>query len=244
MEQANNDLSTATNKLDNLKFFQITEKKETNLLIEKCHNLIETLKHQKTAYEKSMDDEIDALDLKIEDKKKETRNYLDKQYRLPAAPVKPRILWTESEIQNQEIKEKILELLTDGSMVATEIASRLKISLAKTTALLYQLMKENKIEKQVIQKISYWGLSGSLSLVSQDSEVQTKELVLSYDIQGKVTEIAKRKGDRIRKGETIIVILAVGLEIPVEADEDGIIQSIKVVIGQTVSKGSVIALIS
>jgi len=105
-------------------------------------------------------------------------------------------------------------------------------------------MKENKIEKQVVQKISYWGLSGSLSLDSQNSEVQTKELVLSYDIQGKVTEIAKRKGDRIRKGETLIVILAVGMEIPVEADKDGIIQSIKVVIGQTVSKGSVIALIS
>lgn len=60
-------------------------------------------------------------------------------------PVKP----TAAQIENEGIKGQILGILqaADNGLTATQIATRLNLTVQKTTALLAQLVKANKITR-------------------------------------------------------------------------------------------------
>lgn len=58
---------------------------------------------------------------------------------------------------------------------------------------------------------------------------------------GKVFKIEASVGQKVSRGDTVIVIEAMKMEIPVVAPEDGIVASIDVAVGDAVEAGAVMA---
>ena len=59
---------------------------------------------------------------------------------------------TKTQIENEPIKEKILEVLSTGErMVASAIAERLEISTQKASALCRQLVESKKLKVEVVK---------------------------------------------------------------------------------------------
>ena len=61
---------------------------------------------------------------------------------------------------------------------------------------------------------------------------------------GKVFQIPTKVGQKVSKGDAVVIIEAMKMEIPVVAPEDGTIASIDVAVGDAVEAGAVLATLS
>jgi biotin carboxyl carrier protein len=66
---------------------------------------------------------------------------------------------------------------------------------------------------------------------------------LLSQIPGRVVSIILRAGDQINKGDSIIVLESMKMQVAVKAHKDGQIRDIKVKVGDTVSRNDIVALI-
>lgn len=58
---------------------------------------------------------------------------------------------------------------------------------------------------------------------------------------GKVFKLEKKVGDAVKKGDPVVVIEAMKMEIPVVAPQDGTVASVDVAVGDAVEAGAVLA---
>ncbi len=58
---------------------------------------------------------------------------------------------------------------------------------------------------------------------------------------GKVFKLERKVGDAVKKGDAVVVIEAMKMEIPVVAPQDGTVASIDVAVGDAVEAGAVLA---
>ncbi|MCD7724828.1 MAG: biotin/lipoyl-binding protein [Clostridiales bacterium] len=58
---------------------------------------------------------------------------------------------------------------------------------------------------------------------------------------GKVFKIEKNAGDAVKKGDAVIIVEAMKMEIPVVAPQDGTVASINVAVGDAVEAGALLA---
>lgn len=58
---------------------------------------------------------------------------------------------------------------------------------------------------------------------------------------GKVFKLEKKVGDTVKKGDAVVIIEAMKMEIPVVAPQDGTVASIDVAVGDAVEAGAVLA---
>lgn len=58
---------------------------------------------------------------------------------------------------------------------------------------------------------------------------------------GKVFKLEKKVGDAVKKGDTVIIIEAMKMEIPVVAPADGTVASIDVAVGDAIEAGACLA---
>ena len=58
---------------------------------------------------------------------------------------------------------------------------------------------------------------------------------------GKVFKIEKKVGDAVKKGDAVVVVEAMKMEIPVVAPQDGTVASINVAVGDAVEAGALLA---
>ena len=58
---------------------------------------------------------------------------------------------------------------------------------------------------------------------------------------GKVWKITSKEGDAVKAGDTILILEAMKMEIPVVAPEDGTVASIDVAVGDPVEAGATLA---
>ena len=58
---------------------------------------------------------------------------------------------------------------------------------------------------------------------------------------GKVFKVEKKVGDAVKKGDAVVIIEAMKMEIPVVAPEDGTVASIDVAVGDMIEAGAVLA---
>ncbi len=57
----------------------------------------------------------------------------------------------------------------------------------------------------------------------------------------KVVSIAKNVGESVAKGDAVIILEAMKMEIPVPAPQDGVVASVNVTVGQMVEAGALLA---
>ncbi len=58
---------------------------------------------------------------------------------------------------------------------------------------------------------------------------------------GKVFKLEKKAGDAVKRGDAVVIIEAMKMEIPVVAPQDGTVASIDVAVGDAVEAGAVLA---
>lgn len=58
---------------------------------------------------------------------------------------------------------------------------------------------------------------------------------------GKVFKLEKKVGDAVKKGDPVVIIEAMKMEIPVVAPQDGTVASVDVAVGDAVEAGAVLA---
>ena len=58
---------------------------------------------------------------------------------------------------------------------------------------------------------------------------------------GKVFKLEKKVGDAVSKGDAVLILEAMKMEIPVVAPQDGTVASIDVAVGDTVESGALLA---
>ncbi len=58
---------------------------------------------------------------------------------------------------------------------------------------------------------------------------------------GKVFKLEKNVGDKVSRGDAVLVLEAMKMEIPVVAPQDGTVASINVAVGDTVESGALLA---
>ena len=58
---------------------------------------------------------------------------------------------------------------------------------------------------------------------------------------GKVFKIEKKVGDAVKRGDAVVIVEAMKMEIPVVAPQDGTVASIDAAVGDAVEAGAVLA---
>jgi biotin carboxyl carrier protein len=94
-------------------------------------------------------------------------------------------------------------------------------------------MKINKHSKlsEILEK--------SLSKISQTAGVNN----LTSQIPGRVVSVLGKQGDSVNKGDSIVVLESMKMQVAVKSHKDGKIKEIRVKQGNTVSRNDVIAVI-
>jgi biotin carboxyl carrier protein len=129
------------------------------------------------------------------------------------------------------LKNSILEFTLDNSYRTAKIiefgSSYIKMLMNGEQII---LKKHSKLT-EILEKSMVLGgsSSGENKLLSQ--------------IPGRVVSIMLKAGDQIKKGDSIIVLESMKMQVAVKAHKEGQIRDIKVKVGDTVSRNDVVALI-
>lgn len=137
----------------------------------------------------------------------------------------------EHSIKIVGLKNSILEFILDNSYRTAKIlefgSSHIKLLMNGEQII---LKKHSKLTEILEKSIALGGSSsGENKLLSQ--------------IPGRVVSIMVKAGDQIKKGDSVIVLESMKMQVAVKAHKDGQIRDTKVKIGDTVSRNDVVAVI-
>jgi len=134
-------------------------------------------------------------------------------------------------IQIISLKNSILEFILDNSYKTAKI-------LEYGSANIKILIDGEEID---IKKHSKWTevLEKSTALGGASSG----ENKLLSQIPGRVVSIMLKVGDQVKKGDSIIVLESMKMQVAVKSHKEGKIRDIKVKVGDTVSRNDIVALI-
>ena len=125
----------------------------------------------------------------------------------------------------------ILEFMIDNSYHSAKI-------LYSSTSEVKLLIDGTEIKINKHSKLSEV-LEQSLSKISQTAAVNN----LTSQIPGRVVSVLGKQGDSVNKGDSIVVLESMKMQVAVKSHKDGKIKEIKVTQGNTVSRNDVIAVI-
>jgi biotin carboxyl carrier protein len=125
----------------------------------------------------------------------------------------------------------ILEFMIDNSYhsakILTSSTSEMKLLI---DGIELKISKHSKLS-EVLEK--------SLSRISQTAGVNN----LTSQIPGRVVSVLGKQGDSVNKGDSIVVLESMKMQVAVKSHKDGKIKEIKVKQGNTVSRNDIIAVI-
>jgi len=129
------------------------------------------------------------------------------------------------------LKNGILEFILDNSYRSAKIiefgSSYIKMIMNGEQIV---LKKHSKLTEILEKSLAIGGSSsGENKLYSQ--------------IPGRVVSIMLKSGDQLKKGDSVIVLESMKMQVAVKAHKDGCIRDIRVKVGDTVSRNDVVALI-
>ncbi len=135
------------------------------------------------------------------------------------------------ELKIISFKSNILEFIFDNSYyeirVLESTSTDLKILLNGNPL---TLKKHSKLA-EIIEKSAGRGGGGS----SQNS--------ISSQIPGRVISVSISKGDSVKKGDNIVVLESMKMQVAIKSPRDGVIKELKVKEGQSISRNDVVAVL-
>ena len=137
----------------------------------------------------------------------------------------------EHSIKIVGLKNSILEFILDNSYRTAKIlefgSAHIKLLMNGEQII---LKKHSKLTEILEKSMALGGSSsGENKLLSQ--------------IPGRVVTIMVKAGDQIKKGDSVIVLESMKMQVAVKAHKDGQIRDTKVKIGDTVSRNDIVAVI-
>ena len=135
------------------------------------------------------------------------------------------------ELKIINFKSNILEFIFDNSYceirVLESTSTDLKILLNGNPL---ALKKHSKLA-EILEKSAGRGGGGS----SQNS--------ISSQIPGRVISVSISKGDSVKKGDNIVVLESMKMQVAIKSPRDGVIKELKVKEGQSISRNDVVAVL-
>ena len=135
------------------------------------------------------------------------------------------------ELKIISFKSNILEFIFDNSYCEIKVlestSTDLKILLNGNPL---TLKKHSKLA-EIIEKSAGRGVGGS----SQNS--------ISSQIPGRVISVSISKGDSVKKGDNIVVLESMKMQVAIKSPRDGVIKELKVKEGQSISRNDVVAVL-
>lgn len=135
------------------------------------------------------------------------------------------------ELKIISFKSNILEFIFDNSFyeirVLESTSTDLKILLNGNPL---TLKKHSKLA-EILEKSAGRGGGGS----SQNS--------ISSQIPGRVISVSISKGDSVKKGDNIVVLESMKMQVAIKSPRDGVIKELKVKEGQSISRNDVVAVL-
>jgi biotin carboxyl carrier protein len=93
-------------------------------------------------------------------------------------------------------------------------------------------LKKHSRLNEILEKVSRRGGGG---LSSQNS--------ISSQIPGRVISLSVNKGDSVKKGDNIVVLESMKMQIAIKSHRDGVIKELRVKEGQSISRNDVVAIL-
>ena len=135
------------------------------------------------------------------------------------------------ELKIISFKSNILEFIFDNSYYEIKVlestSTDLKILLNGNPL---TLKKHSKLA-EILEKSAGRGGGGS----SQNS--------ISSQIPGRVISVSIGKGDSVKKGDNIVVLESMKMQVAIKSPRDGVIKELKVKEGQSISRNDVVAVL-
>ena len=141
-------------------------------------------------------------------------------------------------INQRDYRLKVLRFSTDILEFMINNSYHYAKILSSSTSEVKLLIDGTEIKISKHSKLSEV-LEKSLSRVSLVAGVNN----LTSQIPGRVVSVLGKQGDSVNKGDSIVVLESMKMQVAVKSHKDGIIKEIKVKQGNTVSRNDVIAVI-
>jgi biotin carboxyl carrier protein len=141
-------------------------------------------------------------------------------------------------INQKDFRLKVLRLSTDIIEFMIDNTYHYAKILNSSTSVVNLIVDGNEMRINKYSKLSEV-LEKSLSKISQMTGINN----LTSQIPGRVVSIIGKQGDSVNKGDSIVVLESMKMQVAVKSHKDGKIKEIKVKQGNTVSRNDVIAVI-
>ena len=140
----------------------------------------------------------------------------------------------EYELKLINFKRNLIEFIFDNTFYEIRIldsnSTDLKILLNGNPLTLKKHSRLNEILEKVSRRS---GGGGGLS--SQNS--------ISSQIPGRVISLSVNKGDSVKKGDNVVVLESMKMQISIKSHRDGVIKELRVKEGQSISRNDVVAIL-
>lgn len=131
-------------------------------------------------------------------------------------------------------KSNIIEFIFEDSFYEIRVLDSTSTDLKILINGIPLTLKKHSKLYEIIEKFSgHRGGAGGQS--SQNS--------VSSQIPGRVISISKNKGDSVKKGDNILVLESMKMQIAIKSHKEGIIKELKVKEGQSISRNDVVAIL-
>lgn len=141
-------------------------------------------------------------------------------------------------INQKDFRLKVLRLSTDLIEFMIDNTYHYAKILNSSTSVVNLIVDGSEMRINKHSKLSEV-LEKSLSKISQMTGINN----LTSQIPGRVVSIIGKQGDSVNKGDSIVVLESMKMQVAVKSHKDGKIREIKVKQGNTVSRNDVIAVI-
>ncbi|MGI8575425.1 MAG: biotin/lipoyl-binding carrier protein [Egibacteraceae bacterium] len=72
----------------------------------------------------------------------------------------------------------------------------------------------------------------------------TQAVEVTADLVASVVRVERARGDHVTRGDVLLVVESMKMEIPVRATADGVVRELEVTAGDVVTEGDVLAVIA
>ena len=139
----------------------------------------------------------------------------------------------EYELKLINFKNNLIEFIFDNTFYEIRIldsnSTDLKILLNGNPLTLKKHSRLNEILEKVSRRSGGGGLSSQNSISSQ--------------IPGRVISLSVNKGDSVKKGDNIVVLESMKMQIAIKSHRDGVIKELRIKEGQSISRNDVVAIL-
>lgn len=110
---------------------------------------------------------------------------------------------------------------------------------------LYRVKIEGKVYEVELEAVSE--MDGKIEIPKLSSSEQVKpqddDIVVEAPMQGVVISVEVNVGDRVKAGDTLLILEAMKMENPIVAPVDGVIKSINIKAGDTIDGGTTVVIL-